>query len=480
MKGRVKASVSEGPLIRLILHQEDKAPMEFFFTQPFRIGRNVDCDVSVQDSKVSRVHAEFVYKEEAWWIHDLESTNGVYVNGVKVQHAPTKNKDRIELGKNGLRLEVFYVPGPHAASEPGLVDRPPRKKPVNARKKWPIFVGVAVVLAIAGGLYGQYQSKQRVALRQEAVTLFSDIRTQDVQIAEVRRLDLQADSLRPAGTEVVFLEETRRQMTDEYKRHAIDLGVYSTLTETERLIYNVARFFNESEFNIPDSFVTEVEAIIQNYWLKDHRLVLGESLRGANRNGYAGLIVRQLEDYGLPPEFFYLAVYVSGLDEQEVAGGTSSGVSKGLWALSPAVATHYGLTTGDGVGDARFDPFDERHDLTQSTEAATLFLHDLFCDPARGSGLLTLAGFLSEGRVPGMDANMGDSFWNKGIFSQTSSSGTVPDYWSFIQSYPGQFSYEVQQDVLKVFAASVIGQDPRFFGYDFDNPLSDHIRARYR
>jgi Protein of unknown function (DUF3662)/FHA domain len=71
------------------------------------IGRSRDCDVVLEDSAVSRRHAEVRPAEQAWAVEDLESTNGVRVNGVAVRGTQKLHSgDRIEVGSTEMLFEI--------------------------------------------------------------------------------------------------------------------------------------------------------------------------------------------------------------------------------------------------------------------------------------------------------------------------------------------------------------------------------------
>jgi pSer/pThr/pTyr-binding forkhead associated (FHA) protein len=71
------------------------------------IGRSRDCDVVLADGNVSRRHAEILPTEDGWSVNDLNSTNGVLVNGRRIAGAtPLRAGDRIELGTSELRFEL--------------------------------------------------------------------------------------------------------------------------------------------------------------------------------------------------------------------------------------------------------------------------------------------------------------------------------------------------------------------------------------
>jgi predicted component of type VI protein secretion system len=72
------------------------------------LGRSRDCDVVLEDSSVSRQHAQLRPQGECdWTIEDLGSTNGVRVNGRVLRGVRVlRDGDRIELGSTEMLFEV--------------------------------------------------------------------------------------------------------------------------------------------------------------------------------------------------------------------------------------------------------------------------------------------------------------------------------------------------------------------------------------
>jgi hypothetical protein len=66
------------------------------------IGRSKDCDIRLSDPNVSRRHAEVRQEGTAYWLIDLDSTNGSTVNGRRQQRARLENDDRITLGSTEI------------------------------------------------------------------------------------------------------------------------------------------------------------------------------------------------------------------------------------------------------------------------------------------------------------------------------------------------------------------------------------------
>src|SRR5712692_4506881 len=68
----------------------------------FTIGRKPDNDLVIDNPVVSGHHALIVSEEGAFFIEDLGSTNGTFVNDAKIQKEKLKNSDCIVVGKHVL------------------------------------------------------------------------------------------------------------------------------------------------------------------------------------------------------------------------------------------------------------------------------------------------------------------------------------------------------------------------------------------
>ena len=62
------------------------------------LGRSREADIRVADVNVSRRHAELRQEGAGYWIVDLDSTNGIEVNGKRVDRARLRDGDRITIG----------------------------------------------------------------------------------------------------------------------------------------------------------------------------------------------------------------------------------------------------------------------------------------------------------------------------------------------------------------------------------------------
>jgi pSer/pThr/pTyr-binding forkhead associated (FHA) protein len=81
---------------------------------PIRIGRAASNEVVVADDKASRTHAQIVREGWDYIVEDLHSTNGVSVNGTRVERAALTPGCRIEIGNTSL---VYRQPVPDVPKE---------------------------------------------------------------------------------------------------------------------------------------------------------------------------------------------------------------------------------------------------------------------------------------------------------------------------------------------------------------------------
>jgi len=70
------------------------------------IGRSRECDLVIQDPNVSRRHAELRRDEDGWRLVDLGSTNGVKVNGRRVEQTALRPGDRVTIGVTDMSFEL--------------------------------------------------------------------------------------------------------------------------------------------------------------------------------------------------------------------------------------------------------------------------------------------------------------------------------------------------------------------------------------
>jgi len=73
----------------------------------WKVGRSTDSDLVLQDASISRSHAEFHGHGEQWELIDLNSSNGTFVNGERIQRKNLTTDDKIQFGSNTMLKYVI-------------------------------------------------------------------------------------------------------------------------------------------------------------------------------------------------------------------------------------------------------------------------------------------------------------------------------------------------------------------------------------
>ena len=84
-------------------------------SKEIKIGRDSSNDIVLNDPLVSRVHAALRSKNGSYYIFDLESHNGVYVNSLRFKFKKLFAKDIVRIGKSFFSLE--QTPGSETSSK---------------------------------------------------------------------------------------------------------------------------------------------------------------------------------------------------------------------------------------------------------------------------------------------------------------------------------------------------------------------------
>lgn len=81
------------------------------------LGRRASCDICLHFPNISGNHCELTYAEGAWVIRDLNSTNGIKVNGQRVERKVLRPDDTITIGKRNFTIHYALEIGRQALAE---------------------------------------------------------------------------------------------------------------------------------------------------------------------------------------------------------------------------------------------------------------------------------------------------------------------------------------------------------------------------
>ena len=499
------------------------------FASPFRIGRGDGVDVRLGSREVRPEHAEVVFVDGDWWLHEVGRANQTFVGARTVTRVRLDDAATVRLGWRGPEVTLSTqpvrrpAPRPVAAGDGADLDEPDappgdggpddgpapprpagrapeggaagrelawaRQEAASARRaaavaeartrrrvQWATgaaSVVVALAVAAAAGLWWVDQARQ-AQVDETLLDLHAQIRAQDVTVARLRalaatRVDPELDAAIAEATEL------RRGLTEQYVAGVRQSSVYraSTVTTEDEAIYRVARAFGESEVAMPQGFVRAVKDEIHGYWLGRGRGRFQRGIERARAQGVDRLAVQTFERYGLPRQLFYMALQESDFNADAVGPRTRWGIAKGMWQFIPPTGERYGLAIGPDARDRVPDPLDDRHDVGKATEAAARYLSYIYTTDAQSSGLLVIASYnWGEGRIINGVRRLGEpQAIPLEAFDGIPETPRARSYWHFLTVHRDRMPAETKDYVMKIFAAAVIGENPRLFGFDFDDPL---------
>jgi transcriptional regulator with PAS, ATPase and Fis domain len=91
----------------VLLYADDwrKLPATWPFARDrLLIGRQSDCDIVLDVPAVSRLHAEVAFRSGGWSVRDLDSRNGVFVDGRRIREAPLLHQSQLRIGDSILQF----------------------------------------------------------------------------------------------------------------------------------------------------------------------------------------------------------------------------------------------------------------------------------------------------------------------------------------------------------------------------------------
>jgi membrane-bound lytic murein transglycosylase D len=453
------------------------------FTATFVVGRSKECNFQILDTTASRRHLQIICDGARWRLKDLESANGTFLDGVKIEDVPLPDHATIELGKGGalLSLTVEKRGLPSAEKPPPtkqefttetqiiqhyldssskeqvgtqtmLFRRAFKREQKRKSRKYKVLIGVVLLLLLVAGGVIVYQTNKLRKLRATAENIFYAMKDLQLQVAKLEELVLQQAEEKQAA-EILEKRAKVMEMEKEYEGFVKELEVYYRIPEDEQIILRVARIFGECDVAVPQEFVAEVKRYIK-IWQSTDRLE--RALRRAKQKGYTRLFPQMLAEQNLQPQFFFLPLQESNFDERAIGPETRYGYAKGMWQFIAETAIHYGLRIGPYSSEAVYDPSDDRFNVWKSTVAALNYLRDLNNNEAQASGLLVMASY-----------NWGENNIRQ-IISRMPENPRERNFWRLLSHK--NIPRETYDYVFSIFSAAVICENQSLFGFKGECP----------
>ncbi len=103
---RDKAAPVKTPARLVVAEPASRKGISYTLGAEATVGRAAGCQIPLDDSFVSQLHARVFQRDGTWFLEDLGSTNGTLLNKRKVgAPVPLRKADRIQIGNTVLELE---------------------------------------------------------------------------------------------------------------------------------------------------------------------------------------------------------------------------------------------------------------------------------------------------------------------------------------------------------------------------------------
>jgi len=334
--------------------------------------------LSAEDKCVSGYHALIYVSPGKLLLQDMQSTNGTYVNGSKIQEERTiKEGDEIGLGMTGPRFRVIRGAN---------VDTAPKRQDINV-SQIPVKP-ITQTTTIKKSANDNPSVTQTIAVKKSAVP--KHIISIGIAAAVLTALIfvISFTSGNTGKTKPSSSASPRFNFTPaEHSSNNIDDdlddigrgGASAGRSVTEERIDAILRRFGERDYQIPPEMVARVEFYIAREIGPRRRTV---AMFMERRKQYFPMIQRVFAEKNIPLDLAYVSIVESGLDPQAL----SHAGAKGIWQFMPKTARAYGLE----VSSHR----DDRTDPEKSTyAAAAYFRHLIAIFGSRSSVMLCMAAY---------------------------------------------------------------------------------------
>ncbi|MDR0330521.1 MAG: transglycosylase SLT domain-containing protein [Chitinispirillales bacterium] len=353
--------------------------------------------LSADDRCVSGYHALIYVTPDRLLLQDMQSTNGTYVNGGRVQgERAIKEGDEIGLGQSGPRFRV--VCGGDAENAGAAANAVPERYNADIQQMSAASAATSTLLLTPIPI-----PKNNAPAAAATVTVKAPAVPKHIVTAVIAAVALAALITMVLFTSVGF-GKTKPSSSSPPKRFAFvhgessldatedDIGMVGAgiptgdRSDVEVRIDAILRRFGERDYQIPPEMLDRVEYYIAQYTGNKKRTVATYMER---RRHYFPMIRRVFTEKNIPLDLAYVSIVESGLDPQAL----SPAGAKGLWQFMPTTARTYGLD----VSTHR----DERTDPEKSTYAAAAYFKDLIAIfGSKSSVMLCMAAYnAGENRI---------------------------------------------------------------------------------
>ena len=449
-------------------------------------GRGSDAEFRFPDDGLSRLHATLYVDGDRVWIVDENSSNGTFVNGLRVSGSgtPLRTGDAIKIGNSTvLNIRISERP-PEVA--PNYAAAQPASSAADQSQQFSLMSVLPIALiAIAFFVI----SVSAVIIGYKLLGGGSAEVAYNASDPDNDNDDFEPTNKKPSpspksSTNNSESNSSNTSITDSPTGNTtttvpVPSGkLYLSMSETEKRQYladkaiRIAQVIgNNSSDAIPDAALDKIKGFADGYAKRVNTKPLGGCRFGDNlqttyerASKNAPFIVKAFNEKGTDPR---IGLYLAMIESEHCVCLQSPTGPLGMFQFTKATGELHGLKTVKGASPSNPD---ERCEPEPSARAAASYMKALTGRYGTGPSSVPLAiGSYNSGEG-GLSTNL--------VKALESNTGLPRDFWTLIakgEILSKQFQSENFKYVPKFFAAAIIGENPQDFGLKLQ-PLSTYNR----
>ncbi|MDD1636382.1 MAG: FHA domain-containing protein [Methylococcaceae bacterium] len=517
-----------------------KATKKFFFAHDFTAGRSQDNDIVIQHGDVSRHHLEVKQENGEWWVYDLNSANGIYIQDRLIEHKSKLNLPlSVSLGKSGIALNIqaagqsaeipqqlaknISVPSSPIVVPDKSTHKDLSKEAIKARllakeeaedsgdytrmvrklihedrtirvKKYNKVIWILGILILLSVTLVAYQQIALSNARTLAIDMFYDIKTLEVSMSKSEVMIQQSaeileQTLKAAVNQKLAIQERlkaeQEKIAAEKERVAQEKKKLKSMKAKYQQYVNEATFFRirlPSDTSYEEELITKVA---REFGESELELPDGfvEEVRRYIKYWQSSSRMQQvmelLEKNNYAPEVIS-ALEKEGLPLYFMYLPLQESNYNPL-AIGPE--TRYGVAKGAWqflatTGQEYGLSIGPLADVREYDAQDARFD---FKQATRAATKYLKYIYSTEAQASGLLVMASYNYGHNRVRSMIKKMPDNPrdkNFWKFIQQY--EIPKETYDYVFYIFSAAVIGEDPKHFGFKFNPPLSQFVMEQSR
>ena len=204
---------------------------------PVRVGRADNLEIVLDHPTISRHHAEIRFDQRGWMLRDLGSTNGTFLNGVRVGQAERRLAPRDILRCGNLFFTVAWLTVGEGVDAPAPLSGPrnplfaERRGPAATEQRSDLFLQTVTAMAQAVELRDSYTGGHTQRVTNYALLLADELAL-PLEQRRFLQIGTPLHDIGKIGVDDAILRKTGRLTEEEYEAMKAHTVQGTTILET--------------------------------------------------------------------------------------------------------------------------------------------------------------------------------------------------------------------------------------------------------